>query len=63
MKLLVKNGLVIDPVNKIQGVMDVLASGGKKFKGVKGIKGEGGTMFQATGKKIKTSIRGMARPL
>ena len=56
MKLLVKNGLVIDPANKIQGVMDVLASGGKIFKVGKAIKADVDTVIDAKDKIVIPGI-------
>lgn len=56
MKLLVKNGLVIDPVNKIQGVMDVLVSGGKISKVAKSISTEADTIIDAKDKIVMPGI-------
>ena len=56
MRLLVKNGLVIDPANKMQGVMDVLASGGKISKVEKAIKADADTVIDAKDKIVIPGI-------
>jgi dihydroorotase len=52
MKILVKNGLVIDPVNKIEEVMDVLIEGARIAGVSKDIKTGADTVIDAKGKIV-----------
>jgi len=56
MKILIKNGLVIDPANKIEEVMDVLVSGTKISKVAKGIKVDSDTVIDAKDKIVMPGI-------
>ena len=56
MKILIKNGLVIDPVNKIEEVMDVLVLGGKISSVAKNIKQPGDTVIDAKDKIVMPGI-------
>lgn len=47
MKYIIKNGRVIDPVNKVDAVLDVLVSNGKIEKAEKGIKEKGARVIEA----------------
>jgi dihydroorotase len=56
MKILIKNGLVIDPVNKIEGIMDVLVTGGKISRVAKDIKVGADTVIDAKDKIVMPGI-------
>lgn len=56
MKILIKNGLVIDPVNKIEGVLDVLISGTKISRVAKNIKIDIDTVIDARDKIVMPGI-------
>jgi len=56
MKILIKGGLVIDPVNKIEGVMDVLVLGGKVSKVAKDIKRDADTVIDARDKIVMPGV-------
>ncbi|MEE8317372.1 MAG: amidohydrolase family protein, partial [Candidatus Omnitrophota bacterium] len=56
MKILIKNGLVIDPVNKIEGIMDVLVIGDKVSRVAKGIKVDVDTVIDAKDKIVMPGI-------
>jgi len=56
LKILIKNGLVIDPVNKIEEVMDVLVSGGKISRVAKAIKTGADAVIDARDKIVMPGI-------
>ncbi len=56
MKILIKNGLVIDPVNKIEVIMDILVSGGKISKVAKSITVDADTVIDARDKIVMPGI-------
>ncbi|HOX54907.1 MAG: dihydroorotase [Candidatus Omnitrophica bacterium] len=56
MKILIKNGLVIDPANSINDVKDVLVDGGKISKVAKDIKESADTTIDATNKVVIPGI-------
>ena len=56
MSLLIKNGRVIDPVNKIDEVMDILVEHNKISKAAKNIKAEIKTIVDASGKIVGPGI-------
>ena len=56
MNLLIKNGLVIDPANKIEEVMDILVSGTKISKVAKGINVSSDTVIDAKDKIVMPGI-------
>lgn len=56
MKILIKNGLLIDPVNKIEEVMDILVSGNKISRVAKDIKAEADTVIDAKDKIVMPGI-------
>jgi len=56
MKLIIKNGHVIDPANKIDEVMDILIEGEKISKVAKGIDNKADTVIDATGKIVMPGI-------
>jgi len=56
MKLLIKNGLVIDPVNKIKEVMDILVVESKISKLAKAIRIEVDTVINAKGRIVMPGI-------
>ncbi len=56
MSLLIKNGRVIDPVNKIDEVMDILVEHNKISKAAKNIKAEAKTIVDASGKIVGPGI-------
>ena len=56
MKLLIKNGHIIDPANKIDGVMDILIEGGKISKVAKDIETKADTVIDAAGKIVMPGI-------
>jgi len=55
-KILIKNGLVIDPANSINDVKDVLVDGGKISKVAKDIKESADTTIDATNKVVIPGI-------
>jgi len=56
MKLLIKNGHVIDPANKIDGVMDILVEGGKISVVARDIDAKVETVIDAAGKIVMPGI-------
>ncbi len=56
MKLVIKNGRVIDPANKIEDVMDILVEGGKISKVARGIDVKADTVIDATDKIVMPGI-------
>ncbi|MBU0758793.1 MAG: dihydroorotase [Candidatus Omnitrophica bacterium] len=56
MRLLVKNGTVIDPANKIEAVMDILAQDGRISRVAKDIKIEADTVIDAAGMIVMPSV-------
>lgn len=56
MKLLIKNGRVIDPSNKIEEIRDILVEGGKISKVAKGIDIKADTVIDATDKIVTPGI-------
>lgn len=56
MKLLIKNGHVVDPGNKIDEVMDILADGGKISKVARSIDTKADTVIDAAGKIVMPGI-------
>ena len=56
MKLIIKNGHVIDPANKIDGVMDVLVEDGKISKVAGTIDAKAETVIDAAGKIVMPGI-------
>lgn len=56
MSILIKNGRVIDPVNKIDAVMDILIEGDKISKAAKNIKAQSETVIDAADKIIIPGI-------
>ncbi|MFH1854141.1 MAG: dihydroorotase [Candidatus Omnitrophota bacterium] len=56
MKILIKNGIVVDPSNNINGVRDILVAGGKISKVEKEIKVDADTVIDAKDKIIMPGI-------
>ncbi len=56
MKLLIKNGLVIDPANNIEGVLDVLVEGAKISKVSRNIQSAAEKIIDATNKIIMPGL-------
>lgn len=56
MSILIKNGQVIDPINKIDAVMDILIENNKISKVAKNIKAEVKTVIDASGKIVAPGI-------
>ena len=56
MKLLIKNGHVIDPGNKIDEIMDILAEDGKISKVARGIDVKADTVIDAADKIVMPGI-------
>jgi len=56
MKILIKNGLLVDPVNKIEAVMDILVAGGKVSMVAKGITAGADTIIDAKDKIVMPGI-------
>ncbi|MFH0732559.1 MAG: dihydroorotase [Candidatus Omnitrophota bacterium] len=56
MKLLIKNGHVVDPANKIDGVMDILVEGEKISKVARAIDAKAETIIDAAGKIVMPGI-------
>ncbi len=56
MKLLIKNGCVIDPANKIDGVMDILVEDGRISKVAGAIDAKAETIIDASGKIVIPGI-------
>ncbi|MCX5692514.1 MAG: dihydroorotase [Candidatus Omnitrophica bacterium] len=56
MKLLIKNGRVIDPAGKIEEVMDILVEDGKISKAARGIDVKADTLIDAAGKIVMPGI-------
>lgn len=56
MKLLIKNGRVIDPANKIEEVLDILVEGGKISKVARGIDVKADTVIDAADKIVMPGI-------
>ncbi len=56
MKILIKNGLLIDPVNKIEVVMEVLVTGGKISRVAKGINTAADTVIDARDKIVMPGL-------
>ncbi|MDP2981684.1 MAG: dihydroorotase [Candidatus Omnitrophota bacterium] len=56
MKLVIKNGRVIDPANKIEDVLDILVEGGKISKVARGIDVKADTVIDATDKIVMPGI-------
>jgi len=56
MKILIKNGLLVDPVNKIEAVMDILVAGGKVSRVAKGITAGADTIIDAKDKIVMPGI-------
>ncbi|MBU1061819.1 MAG: dihydroorotase, partial [Candidatus Omnitrophica bacterium] len=56
MKILIKNGLVIDPVDKIEEIMDVFLSAGKICKVAKDIKTSADVVIDAKDKIVMPGI-------
>jgi dihydroorotase len=56
MKILIKNGRVVDPANGVDGIMDLLVDNGIIAKVAKDIKGPAETTIDATGKIVMPGI-------
>ncbi|MBU4590712.1 MAG: dihydroorotase [Candidatus Omnitrophica bacterium] len=56
MKILIKNGLVIDPVNKIEAVMDILVTEGRISKVAKAIRSDVDEIIDAKDKIVMPGI-------
>ncbi len=56
MKILIKNGHVVDPAQKIDGVMDVLARDGLIVEVGKSISSEGAQVYDASGKIVMPGL-------
>jgi len=56
MNLLIKNGFVVDPVNKIEAVIDILVAGGKVSMVAKGITAGADTIIDAKDKIVMPGI-------
>lgn len=56
MSILIKNGLVVDPANKTEAVMDILIMGGKISKLAKNISAKTDKAVDATGKIVMPGI-------
>lgn len=56
MKILIKNGLLVDPVNKIEAVMDILVAGGRVSMVAKGITAGADTIIDAKDKIVMPGI-------
>jgi len=56
MKLIIKNGHVVDPANKIDEVMDILVEGGKISKVARAIDAKAETVIDASGKIVMPGI-------
>ncbi|MCX5687849.1 MAG: dihydroorotase [Candidatus Omnitrophica bacterium] len=56
MKLIIKNGHVIDPANKIDEVIDILVEGEKIFKIARAIDAKAETVIEAAGKIVMPGI-------
>ncbi len=56
MKILIKNGLVIDPVNKIEAVMDILVADGRISKKAKAIRSDVDETIDAKDKIVMPGI-------
>ena len=52
MELLLKNGYVVDPANKFEGVADILIDGGKIVKRAADINEEAARVVDCTGKTV-----------
>ncbi|MFH1281859.1 MAG: hypothetical protein ABIH91_04000 [Candidatus Omnitrophota bacterium] len=56
MSILIKNGHVIDPVNKIDAALDILIEGNKISKVAKNISADAKTIIDASGKIVAPGI-------
>ena len=56
MKLLIKNGRVVDPINKIDGIYDILVENTKIIKVSKNIKSSADTVIDATDKIVMPGL-------
>ena len=56
MSILIKNGRVIDPANKIDAVLDVFIQNGKIIKVAPGIQESAATMIEASGKIVAPGL-------
>lgn len=56
MKLLIKNGQVVDPANNIEGIYDILVENAKITKVARGIKAEVDEIIEAKGKIVMPGI-------